>query len=242
MSNLELIRCYWCGNLGTEDAPLAWLRERGIVPRVVHYSGPCEDAVDADGKRVYPDAQSSIPQCGHETCSVDWDPCPPIRDDYGTCFRCLWARPLTDLTYTLPRKAEPGTGVLGEGWTLSRLNIRADTYPDREVAVYPRGDPMLLCYRGGCADPATRGDKKFTARRVDRNEPRQEDKDDELVAAVPSDGAGMSIAALMSVWNRKERSARNLVARLLADGALRFDEVATTSGGARRKVYWRVDR
>lgn len=237
----ELVRCYGCGNPSTDESPLVWAVDRGKRV-VVHNWAPCDDAVDENGERVYPDndPDTAIPVCGHVECQEDWDPCPAMPDGFGKCANCQEARPLDRLTYTTLREVDPGKGWYGTGQALVRLGIAADRETDTEVACLPSDDPILLCLKGGCAD-RQRDDRKTTGR-VERDEADELLSDQARADAVPIDGEGMAIAGLMTLWGMKERATRNLVARLLASGLLRFEEVATGAGGAPRKVYWRVDR
>jgi hypothetical protein len=232
----ELVRCFYCGNPSTDESLLVWAEDR---QRIVHNASPCDEAVDANGDRVYPDddPETPIPVCGHEECQDEWDPCPPIPEGFGHCFNCLAARPLDRLTYTTAREVEPGKGKYGGTEAIVGLGISAaDLDTDAEVAHFPSSDePMLLCRFGGCAERT----KETTARRVERDD--EEDRDQARVDAVPSDGDGLRIEDLEELWGVSTRTARTIVARLVADGLLVAEDVPTTRvGGKAPKAYWRA--
>ena len=66
-------------------------------------------------------------------------------------------------------------------------------------------------------------------------------EDDALVEDVPSDGAGIGYDELAEVWGTSMTSARRAATRLVDEGKLRTDRVATSRRGAKRRVFWRVE-
>ena len=238
----ELVRCALCGNRPTDDADLVY-DDTSSERRVIHNRAPCDDATDDNGDRIYPDddPDTPIPVCGHVECQEDWDPCPPLADGFGKCFRCEEARPLHALTFTTAEECEPGKGEFGSTTRILSWHIPADsTRDDFEYAIDTNTDlPLLMCLNG-C--PARREE---ASAHVPRDEATGSAKDQATQDvgrgdAVPADGPGSSLADLMALWNVSQRTAERVTARLLDAGTLRFSEVPTRAGGRARRVYWRV--
>jgi hypothetical protein len=224
----DLVRCATCGNLPTTRRPLRWDRD-AAYPRAVHAWMPCDQSRDPDfpdSDTRYSEDGSGMPVCGHAACNDLW-PCPKPPDGWGMCVRCREAGPASDerrLGVVVPAVIET---VGGEASTTR--------YGSHELEVYVHAGPCPKDAR----DRATRT-VRHSARRTERDEEDEALSDQARADAVPFDGDGVAITDLMALWAMKERATRNLVARLVGDGVLRFEEVATRAGGARRKVYWRV--
>jgi hypothetical protein len=172
--------------------------------------------------------------------------CLPLREGFGKCYQCWQARPLDRLAYTTLVRDPRGFGWNRTGFFLEPTASAARPAP-AEYAVNENDVPYFACYFGGCRNPyRDDGGKHVSARRVQRDEDMRQHKDDaaadetRLAQVPPRDEDPLALADLMLVWQCKERSARQTIARLLADERIVFEERPTKAGGARRKVYWRA--
>jgi hypothetical protein len=68
-----------------------------------------------------------------------------------------------------------------------------------------------------------------------------EDEWESFLDAIPTDGEGLDMASLVEVSGRSRETVRKRVAELVEDGKLRVVYVATSVGGAKKRLYFRVD-
>lgn len=242
--SFQLVRCYWCGNPSMPTQPLVWgdIDVPGEDDRPIHVQGPCADARDPKGVVKW---NGDLPVCGHDECAVeDGDrDCPPLPTGWATCWEC--------------GRAAPDDALL--------VAMMVTDHKDGTVTTFDR-EPFYVCL-GKCLMPNERGfdtgglvlharhpihghqhptlerPKKARDAPTRREDGQQERSlaDRARADAVTTDGDGMSVADLATLWGVSYRGAQKVVARLLDGGLLRYEEVPTRAGGTSRKVYWRVE-